>query len=489
MKSNLYFLILLLCPLVVFAQHHDNNVVMGESLNPNSNPYGLIMSFDAGYPKFEVENTRHSFSLYGITCSDSIGDLLFHTNGRTLRNRQHELIENGDSLNPGFIYNEYPLGYPSTTSGLALPSPKGQHLYYLIHTSFNNQLVVPYFPVVYYSLIDMAANNGKGKVLLKNQVLCTGDVPNPVAIKHGNGRDWWLIVGNNLSKVYHTYLIDPTGIHLAFDQTDTPQALGWSPSYHGVSPDGNYYINNDTETGLWIYNFDRCTGRLSAPRNLPYDPAIPIYLDNSSGFYSIHVDFSQDSRFAYLSTHLVVYQMDMQSIDEGELKVDTVGRYEYGSVFADYPVPISNSFTGADGKIYYSGYIYTPIFHTITRPELPLLASKFTQKAITTPYPKYDTRYIFPAYRLGRALGAVCDTLPFAGPVEERFRHMPLGTEERNSTAEPESVRRLYLPEKFRQAAPQGPYRPVQDPLSPVNMARQALQRRQTIEIIETHEK
>jgi hypothetical protein len=43
-------------------------------------------------------------SHYCILCSDSTGNLLFHTDGRQLRNRLHQVMEGGDVINPGQMW-------------------------------------------------------------------------------------------------------------------------------------------------------------------------------------------------------------------------------------------------------------------------------------------------------------------------------------------------------------------------------------------------
>ena len=47
------------------------------------------------------------------------------------------------------------------------------------------------------------------------------------------------------------------------------------------------------------------------------------------------------------------------------------------------------------------------------------------QHGITLPFYNAATMCRFPNYRLGRWAGSPCDTLAFAGPVEERFQHQP----------------------------------------------------------------
>ena len=456
----------LLCTTRSAAQLHDNNWIFGISNQAYNVPNGVIMHFEQGYPAFSVENIRQYYSAYCAICSDSVGNLLFHTNGRAIRNRLHQVMENGDTINPGADWLEYPFGYPSPTGGFALPAPGLNNVYYLIHTSGNNGPVVePFFPVVYTSTIDMNANNGLGKVTSKNDTLAVGDFPSPVAIKHGNGRDWWLILGDYEANKYQTFLLDPSGIHFMFDQVITPNAFTNDSGHHLASPDGRFFVNNDSKYGLWIYDFDRCSGLLGNPRVLPYQ---------SPYFYTAVNAFSKDTRFLYVSTHLVVYQLDMLTIDEPEIAIDTIARYEYGAS----PAPPSYTWfltpqLAADGKIYYGTFSITNTFHVLNRPEMPLLACDHSQRGLITPHRRDQTDYHFPTYTLGRALDAPCDTLPFSGAAEERFRHVPWEGE-RPVVRDPSEVKVLKLPDAFHLPEPAGGM-PQEDLLSPVHRQEKAI--------------
>jgi hypothetical protein len=452
-----------------FAQAHDNHSIYGDSDdNPYNVPDGFLMDFSNGYPQFSVQNIRQVYSNYCAICSDSSGQFLFHTNGRAIRNRLHQIMENGDSINPGVIWSAVPFGYPGISGGFVLPVPSKNNQYFLIHTSLEDDLLYPYFPLVNYSLIDMNQNNGLGKVIEKNIKIAEGELPSPVAIKHGNGRDWWLIIGDYISKSYKTYLVDPNGIQHVTDQQITPDAFtSLGGAYHKASPDGRFFVNNDANTGLWIYDFDRCSGKLSNPRLLPYQPPT---------FYTSTNAFSADSRFLYLGTHLLVYQLDMQTIDHPEIAMDTIARHDGGS---SPNLPSVTWFSlpelAPDDKIYYQAFYWTTAFHTIHRPELPLLAADYSQRSLITPRFKYQTRCYFPSYRLGRALDSPCDTLPFAGSVEDRFQHHPWQPEERNSA---EEIKILKLPAYFKiPPRPVGPLPEDFNPLSPINLTRRAMQR------------
>ncbi len=459
MKQHSCLLFFLLATSLVSAQFHDNNWIYGISGQPYNVPNGVIVHFDQGYPTFSVENIRQYYGPYCAICSDSSGNMLFHTNGRAVRTRLHQIMENGDTINPGSIWEHYVFGYPSITGGFAIPAPGFHNRYYLIHTSANNDhLINPAFPTLYYSTIDMNANGGLGKVLSKNDTLADGDIPSPVAIKHGNGRDWWLIVGDYLNNKYQTFLVDPTGIHFKFDQAITPDAFASSSGYHLASPDGRYFVNNDDVSGLWIYDFDRCSGLLSHPRVLPYQPP---------AFWTASNAFSADSRFLYVGTHLVVYQLDMLTIDAPTISFDTIGRYEYGASPAppDYTHFLLPQLT-SDNKVYYTTFAETNTYHILNRPQAPLLAADFSQRGIILPKKHDITRCYFPHYRLGRSLNSPCDTLPYSGSAESSFHHVPwqVPLQIKNT----ESIRYLKLPESFR--VPEAPKEPPKPPFSPVEV-------------------
>lgn len=460
MKKNYCFAILLLAPFLLYAQKHDNNWIFGTSSNPYNNPNGVLMHFEQGYPTFSLENIRQYYGLYCAICSDSSGNLLFHTNGRAIRNKVHQIMENGNVINPGTIWEQYLFGYPSLTGGFAIPAPGYSNRYYLIHTSANNDNEpFPAFPVLYSSTIDMNANGGLGKVISKNDTLAVGDIPSPVAIKHGNGRDWWIIVGDYQNDKYQTYLVDPSGIHFVFDQIITPAAFSSTSGYHSASPDGRFFVNNDDVSGLWIYDFDRCSGLLSHPRLLPYQPPV---------FWTSTNVFSPDTRFLYVGTHLVVYQLDMETIDEPVIAFDTIARYEYGaSPSPPYYTHFMAPELAPDAKIYYTTFNETNAYHVLNRPKSPLLAADFSQRGLTIPKRRDGTRCYFPSYRLGRSLNAPCDTLPYAGTQEEYFTHVPYKSAK--TTRSVEEIQILHLPPTFH-LPNHVPDSPPENPLSPVRM-------------------
>ena len=440
-KRLLFILCLLnLHGLAAQTPTHDNYRIFGYTDGIGNNFDGTLLHFENGYPEFKIENVKQDYFYYCILCSDSTGNLLFHTDGRQIRNRLHNIMEGGAVINPGQIWIDFYDGYPTITGGLAIPAPGLENFYYLIHTTLKDGSDLSILcPELLYSLIDMNANGGLGKVVEKNKVIAKGDLPSPILIKHGNGRDWWLIVGDMVTKTYLIYLIDPEGVHLRQQQNIAPSSLTDYP-YAKASPDGSIFVSNDDITGLWIFDFDRCSGLLSHPRVLPYQPP---------EFRTSTIAFSPDGRFLYPSTHLFVYQLDMQTIDSTYITFDTIARYEYGASPA--PPYYTHFFLpelAPDGKIYYGTFNNSQAFHVINRPNLPLLSSDMAQRGLMLPRHNKQTRCYFPNYRLGKWLDSPCDTLAFAPGSDQRFHDTQWsGSKIINST---EAIKVLKLPPGFQ---------------------------------------
>jgi hypothetical protein len=395
------------------AQKHDNNWISGyENSSNNYDPIsifgGMRMHFDKGYPEYSRENIRVNCSLYGGTCSDSLGNLIFYTSGFDIRNKNRQIMENGDTINPGYYWQEFrESGYPSVTGSVAIPAPGYSNCYYLFHTTAKDDpsdLIS--FPRIYYSFIDMNANNGLGKVISKNVVIVEGDVPFPGLVKHGNGRDWWLLIPEFVDKTCLTYLIDPSGIHQLGDQDIISPMLEATKDhgYMAFSADGSRFAFNDNIAGLWLYDFDRCSGLLSNPINI----------STTYPFFTSSVTFSNSGRFLYLGTNRVIYQLDLSKIDTATyVSMDSLVLYNGGS--APFP-PFNTSFflpqIGPDGKIYYCGFCSCTAGHVIHNPDIPAPVCDF-QQGIPLPRYKDATWCYFPEYRLGKMEGSDCDSLGF----------------------------------------------------------------------------
>jgi hypothetical protein len=241
---------------ISFAQpKYDYNWLFGYQGGLGNPNFGQSkISFDNG----QIETTTTISDLYigesNTTMSDTDGNLAFYTNGCAIFNSEHQMMENGDEINPGEVHDDYcdVIGYPNGKQAcLALPLPGSSGHYILFHQPSEIISIPPFDfdiirPLLYYSIIDMDQADGLGEVVDKNHIIVedslhTGHI---TAVKHTNGRDWWVLVPERQSARHHTLIVTPTGVVDTFSQE-----VGIPFLYEGegsgqacFSPDGLKYL-------------------------------------------------------------------------------------------------------------------------------------------------------------------------------------------------------------------------------------------------------
>lgn len=310
----------------------------------------------------------------------------------------------GYANNPGAIWeDEEDDGYPNVMRTLSLPAPGQSNRYYFFHMGLYLLPGSGAFSPFYYFLIDMNENGGAGKVLLKNQIVLEGDFAEPDAVKHANGRDWWIILPVDSMPVYHVFLLDESGLHgpltqTVGDPTDFPKTSGWTQ----FSPNGEFFVRNGPD-GMSFYDFDRCTGELSNPRYWPR---------SVHGYSSGPMAFSPDSRFLYVNNTSLVVQFDLFADEIGFSSMDTVQRHDkFTDPFPFYPTGYYIPQLAPNNKIYYSCASSTPWMNIINSPLLPCPACDAENHGVRLPRFNYLMQCRFPNYRLGAWEGSPCDTL------------------------------------------------------------------------------
>jgi len=415
--------IVLCWPKLGEGQKYDYNWLLGYYSyaipDSNSNPLrfgNAKMDFNHSPVNIGFDSIAMNFDVTNTSYCDNDGNLLFYTNGIYVANSINAMIENSDSLNAGWLqYVWDPTiashGYRNTQGVIALEDVLTPNLYHLIY-SFTDSLpgsdeTNVCTPKIYTALIDISANGGLGKVIYKNQAVIEGYFGYTLsAVKHGNGRDWWIPIQKNNSNCFYMLLLDTSGIHLV-----DSICLG-IPMYNGdifascFSPDGSKYVYLSGNHGLNIYDFDRCSGNLSSPINLPL-PSI-----NDSGWLGIGVSISPNSRFLYVDVTEQLYQFDLWNPNIFST-IDTVGIYD-GFYSPDFNSGFQTFFDLAqlapDGKIYISCGNTVPVLHVINYPNEKGDSCNFAQHSVHLPSAS-NTLPNFPNYRLGVLSGSYCDTL------------------------------------------------------------------------------
>lgn len=196
----------------------------------------------------------YAATMYAYSTSSSFGAFIFNAN--------HEVMENGDSIFGQGWYQEI----------VIIPHPRNDSTYYLFSIGVTSSS-----PGLRYSLIDMRLNGGLGKVVFKNsQLQSFAQVDCINAVKHGNGRDWWLLfrksdAPTSSNNDWYSYLINPDSI-----QNFQIQSIGEQNRTGGAhttfNSNGNKLVFSNWVGVLELFDFDRCSGILSNPVTIETDP-------------------------------------------------------------------------------------------------------------------------------------------------------------------------------------------------------------------------
>jgi len=362
---------------------------------------GTDIDFISGAADIFYHDREMDFGRTAANITDNSGSLLFSTNGYYIADAFGDTMQNGTGLNPSWYTSQFPNGLHIVQADLILPKPDDSNIYYLFHSTIDDppEGTSHY---LYLTTIDMSLNGGLGAVVLKNEVLIN-DVFNDgriTAVRHGNGRDWWIFCHRAFSATYFRLLLTPQGV----TEIDTQEIGVIRPPDDGqvaFSPDGSKFAYYWGEEDLDIFRFDRCTG-------LFYDP---VHIDINDLNEMGGVAFSPNSQFLYVSSVLDVYQFDMEAVD---IESSMVHIAEWDSTYSPSP-PFATLFTSEllapNGKIYINTGNSTFKLHVIHEPDQPGVACNIEQHGIDLPTYNFNSLPNHPNYHLLQLPGSPCDTL------------------------------------------------------------------------------
>jgi gliding motility-associated-like protein len=267
------------------AQKQANNWFFGEKAG---------ISFASGQP---VNSNGGQVDQYeGVACiSDENGFLLFYTDGITVWNKQHTVMQNGTGLN----------GHPSTSqSAIIVPQPANDSIYYIFTCDYQG-----YPKGLCYSIVNIKKQNGLGEVIQKNSFLLQPVTEKLTAVAHCNNRDVWVITRAWNSFSYYAWLISPSGILTTPVVSVTPNYVSGNDQgtigYMKASPDGKKIAATFSAPLSFteISNFNNQTGVITNTIKLPaLAPGIFSPVPSEQNFLHYGVEFSPDSKLLYLSS-------------------------------------------------------------------------------------------------------------------------------------------------------------------------------------------
>ena len=394
--------IILLTHFHSYPQGQDKMWLMGYDCCYPGLFYGMNWNFNSGSLVIDTINRGMNFSeTNGIMC-DEYGNLLFYSNGAYVANALNDTMLNGNGLNPSdFTTSHSQLGLTIPQANLIIPFPDDSTKYYLFHETIDERPFTYASHYLYYSIIDMNLDSGRGGVIQKNTVLLNDSlVPGRItACKHANGRDWWVFAHQLYSGIMYKWLITPSGIQGSLVQ----DLFTWRDIYVGqnlFSPDGSEYAYYEPYGDLDIWDFDRCTGDFS---NL-------VHIDINDSAILGGLAFSRSGRYLYVTSNTFIYQFDMQAPNI-QLSQTTVAVWDHFYSHG-YAADFYLAALAPNDKIYINCGNSTTEMHVINYPDSAGLACDVCQHCVSLPAFNAFTIPNFPNYFLGAEGGTLCDSLP-----------------------------------------------------------------------------
>jgi hypothetical protein len=398
------------------AQKEDFKWLLGGGIgSPDSVFKSCLLDFSNGAPVITQINKDLPYIRTNTSICDADGNLLCYSNGDNIYNRNYQVMENGSAFYGG---NEIQ-GFPGIQSYLLLPLPGSSNKVVYIYGD-PEIITLPSGTDAGYikfesALIDMNLNNGLGKVVQREIVAATDSliVGQITATRHGNGRDWWIVVPRYQGNVIYKYLLTPLGLSSSGSQIIPVTPIGIGQAV--FSPDGQWYarfndygFTDDSYSTFDLYRFDRCAGLLSNRISKTYSTNP---LDGKDG----GIAFSNSSRYLYVSRWDSIFQYDTQAPDILTSEV-VVASYDGFSGEYNQPTRFYSLQLAPDNKIYCCvANSNSRYLHVIEQPDSVGLACNVKQHAIHLPVFNNFLLPNLPYYRLDKWEDSPCDTLSSVG--------------------------------------------------------------------------
>ena len=418
---------LLIIHITLFAQMEGDQWVLGYWSPSGTDQSVMYMDFRNG--KLHIYKHAELKIQIAETVSnicDSIGEPILWTNGMQI------MSQNGNSVADTIAYDGangqwdsyylqsymMPFGFRYIDGAIILPVPDNPSDYSVLYSISGTHPNTFYQANQFLEARIHRTNNSEFELLYK-------DVPfgpqvnwfnyTISAVKHANGRDWWIVYFEENSPNYYISVLSPDGIH--FDHKGTIDATikaGYGQTV--FSPHGNYLasLNEVSFTEgqiITLCNFDRCSGDLIRLETIKTEV----------GLFT-GVAFSPSEQFLYVDNNTSLWQWDLksQNIIASQTLVDTFDGFIQPGWFEMDFGPMVN---GPDGKIYIVPAAGSSKYmHVIDQPDLPASECRFWQHYINLNYWNGRTAPNLPNFRLGPIDHSDCDTLGINNLPVSRWR-------------------------------------------------------------------
>lgn len=326
-------------------------VTKGISQNQTTNWYfgdGAGISFNNG--SMMVLNNGAMLAPAGCSSiSDNDGNLLFYTNGATVWNSNHQIMENGSGLS-GLT--------DQTQTSIIIPNPENEALYYLF--SIRKDSGNTFEKGVYYSTIEFSTTHPLGHITEKNIHLVNESSERITAIYIPElnyykvitfSREPYIFVfGVPLPEdepidTFSFFNVTQNGVTISSTVTTNIPAISMAGAMK-VSPNGEHLAIADNEKNrIYLYDID------AQSESIQYSTHIFTGLFGAPEIFSYGLEFSPDSQILYYSSFkdnssaIFKYIINSQEVINDKIFVGSSLQHMVGSLQL-----------AIDGKIYISNY-------------------------------------------------------------------------------------------------------------------------------------
>lgn len=369
------------------------------SHNPNDREGGMHVSFSDSMEDFRMKRFDEYFPRIALTMSsvsDSLGNLLFYTNGCNIYDADNEIIEDGERLTGGtghLMNTQCRRGYNIAGHSITVPIPNSKDRYYVFYGNLRDAGIQDSFVVYSDSLFytEVSVEHGypeiiEKDVLILNDTLSKGRLK---AVQKGGKDGWWLIVSERWSDRFYILDISGNGIKITKQRTGPRKAWSrWGFGDAAISPDGRYYAYMNPRYGLFVYRFDPMSGQID------FDGHMPFWGDLDKEPFSGFA-FSPNSKLMYVTANTKVYQIP---VDHYQNRDSILFIEEYDGFKEPFEVNFLMAQLAINNKIYITAGNSATYMHVIHEPDIRGKECRFDQRGRVLPYLTFLTVPNFPVY-------------------------------------------------------------------------------------------
>lgn len=204
--------LILIVQLPLKSQRQADNWVYGICTPENGcpEPYGSgVLKFnDSGIESITSKYFGYLFNKGSASISDSLGNLLLAFNGKYLFDSTGAII---DSFYVGDFF-EMPIGFKNSLFLNVPGSPDKYCLFNSYANVINNPLIIEAFDSSFYYTEFNTSSIGIETLIRKQPILLDSSAAGTIAaVRHANGRDWWIIKSSIYRDKFYQALLDPSG--------------------------------------------------------------------------------------------------------------------------------------------------------------------------------------------------------------------------------------------------------------------------------------